>query len=413
MAGGSIGGALATLTFSSSDNLAAATNVENTILAGINSGALTPVLYSGAANVVPSPVAGNGVAVFNTPTPQPVFVTAGNPYVIVNASGPVSIQGGAPGVTVLAGAGTPGAPLNLSFTNITPSGTALDNIVVTGGNNFIQTAPSGPGNYNVSTGSGNDTVNILSGNSTVNADTGFNQINLGTSDSLVNSVGFDAINGVASGGGTDTVNVTTGTTSVTSGSSNFIVNDTSPNPLLVNLGTGADLVNVANAGPATIQGAVTTTLAAGVGAVAGAEFATGDFVLLSGGSTSTVAAGIANDTVQALSGNNLIAAGTGNDTLLAGLGADTLIGGIGPNSNTALVSGTGLGTTFAFTPAQSGGSDTILGLKSTDLLTFSGYGPDPVGTATSVGTSTILTLSDGTKVTITGATPTVHQFATG
>ena len=413
MAGGSVGGGVATVSFSSSENLAAAARAANTVLAGIASGAFTPVFYPGTGTVVPSPAAGNGVAVFNTPTPQPVFVTAGNPYIIVNASGAVSIQGGAAGGTVLAGAGVPGAPLNLSYTNITPSGSATDTIVVTDGNNLIQTATAGAGNYNVSTGSGNDTISILAGNSTISAGTGGNQVNLGSGFNLITSTGFDTVVGAQSGGGTDTVNVTTGSTSIAGGSSsNFLINDVSAGPVVASLGTGAVQLTLANAGLAAIQGVGTTALTSGNAAVAATETATGDFVLLQNGA-STVVAATANDTVQALSGNNLVLAGIGNDTLLAGVGADTLMGGVGGASNTALVSGTGQGTTFAFSAAHSGGSDTISGFKATDVLSFTGYGANPQGTAITAGGNTILTLSDGTTLTIAGATPTAHQFIIG
>ena len=401
MAGGSIGGGVATVSFSSVENLALATNVANTILAGLQSGDFTPVFYPGAGTALGAPAAGNGVAVFNAPTAQPVVVSAGNPYVIVNANGPVSIQGGAAGGTVLAGAGLPGAPLNLSYTDITPSGLATDTIVVTDGNNLIQTAAAGGGNYVVATGSGNDTVNILAGNGTVDPGSGSNQVNLGSGANLVTSTGFDTISGAPAGGGTDTVDVTSGMASINTGSSGFLINDISANPLAVALGTGPDTMSLSGSAAATLTGPNTTTLTDGTSAVLGVHFGTGDFVILAAG-TSTTASANGNDTIQGLAGDNLIAAGTGNDTLLAGTGSDTLMGGVGSGSNTALVSGTGAGTTFAFIDGKTGGSDTISGLKSSDTITFTGYGASPLSTAIQSGSNTILTLSDGTQLTIAG-----------
>lgn len=409
MAGGSIGGGIATVTFSSSDNLTMAANAANTILAGIQSGAFTPVFYSGSGSVISAPASVSGVAVFEAPTPQPVSVAPGDPDIVVNADGPVSIRGGATGGVLLAGAGPAGAALNLSYTDITPSGSATDTIVVTDGNNLIQTMASGAGNYNIATGSGNDTINVLAGNSTVNAATGSNQINLGTGANLVNSTGLDTITGAPTGGGADTVNVTSGTTSISGKTSSFLVNDSSPNPLHVTLGTGADTVTVSGSGTATVQGLANTMLTTANATVMGTEQGSGDFFVLAGG-VSTVTAGVASDTVQALSGANMIQAGTGNDTLLAGVGADTLVGGFGGASSAALVSGSGLGTTYTFVSGQSGGADTISGFKSSDRIAFTGYGPDPQGTAITIGGSTIVTLSDGTTVTIAGATPTAGQF---
>lgn len=412
MAGGSIGGGVATLAFTSGENLAVASTIAKAIAAGVDSGALTPVFYSATGGAGPDAPRGNGVAVFNTPTTQPVRVSAANPYVIVNASGPVSIVGGAPGGALIAGAGAPGAPLNLSYTDITPSGTATATISVTDGNNLIQTRAAGTGNYDVSTGSGNDTVNILAGNSTINANGGSNQVNLGAGAHMVNSVGFDSITGAASGGGSDTVNVTLGHTSVISNSGNFLVNDFSANPLTVMLGVGADTINLSGDASALVMGPNTTTATDRNSTVLGVHFATGDFVILASG-TSTTAAADGNDTVQALSGNNLIAAGVGNDTLLAGVGQDTLMAGVGSGSNTALVSGTGLGTIFAFIDGKTGGSDTILGYKATDVVTFTGYGAAPVSNEVLSGSNTVVTLSDGTTLTISGPAAQSPQFQIG
>ena len=411
MAGGSIGGGVATVTFTSSENLAMAARAARTLLSGIQSGAFTPVSYSATGSFT-SPESGRGVAVIDRAGVQPVIVPGDYAGIVVNAAGPVSILGGGAGGTVLAGAGLPGAALNLSYTDITPSGDATTTIVVTDGNNLIQTSAAGAGSYVIAPGSGNDTINVLAGNSTVSAGTGSNRIALGSGANVVNSTGFDTITGAAVVGGTDTVNVTTGTTSIASGASSFLVNDSSSNAVQVALGTGADTVNVAGGGAATIQGGSAAAVVHGSALVAGVARTGGDFFVLGSGAASVVA-GSANDTVQALSGSNMIQAGTGNDTLLAGVGADTLVGGSGGGAAAQLVSGTGLGTTFAFTAGGSGGADTISGFKSTDRLVFSGYGADPQGTAVTVAGGTVVTLWDGTTVTIVGAAPSAHQFIVG
>jgi Ca2+-binding RTX toxin-like protein len=416
MATGTISGAGGGTTYSSTDNLSVAMTISNIINNGLGlpstaAGALTPFTYSGSGILAPEPASGSGgVFLVTTPTATTVFVDGADQYIDVTANGPVSLQGGAAGGYFLAGSGLAGAARNVTYTNITPTGTATDNIAITGGNNLIQTATFGTGNYNVATGNGNDTVNILLGNSTINAATGNNVINLGSGNNLITSVGYDTITGSSVGGGSDTVNVTSGQTSINSGTSSFLVNDSSPNPLNVTLGFGVDTVNVSGAGAATIKGIATTTQATS-GTVQGTDTSTGDSLTVSGGAA-TVTAGASNDTIKALSGNNLLLAGTGNDTLVAGAGADTLGGAIGGNASALLVSGTGSGTTFQFAFGKSGGADTITGFKSTDILSFTGYGSAPQSTAIKVGTNTILTLSDSTTITLVGVTPASTQYIT-
>ena len=64
-----------------------------------------------------------------------------------------------------------------------------------------------------------------------------------------------------------------------------------------------------------------------------------------------------------------------------------------------MVSGTGHDT-FSFT-FGSGGTDTITGFKATDTLQLTGYGISTVPTTTSGG-STIISLTDGTTITLSG-----------
>ena len=97
--------------------------------------------------------------------------------------------------------------------------------------------------------------------------------------------------------------------------------------------------------------------------------------------------------------DNTFYAGSGNDTLIAGLGNDTMIGGTG----TALMQSSTQGkTTFEF-QFGSGGQDTITGFKPTDTLQFTGYGAAPLPT-TEVGGSTVISLGDGTKITLSNVT---------
>ncbi len=406
-----------TLFYTGTDALAYAQAVANTITAGENGGTLTAVTNTatGANGSVASqpPSGASGVVAFSVPTTGAVLVPGGDQYIIDAAMGPVSLQGGAAGGALVAGQGLVGAARNLTYTNITPTGTATDYIAILGGNNLVQTSVSGGGNYTVFAGDGNDTINILTGNGTVNAGSGFNQINLGSGNSLIASEGYDTITGSSVGGGTDTVAIGSGQTSINSGTSSFLVNDSSPNPLTVTLGSGVDTINLLSGSPVTIVGVDSTLKHIGAGTITAAQVSTGDSYTVTGSGSATVTAAAGNETVNGTgsTGSNYYAAGTGNDTLIAGAGADTLQGAKGFNAAASLVSGTGA-TTFQFTNGAGGASDTISGFKSTDLLSFSGYGSSPQATAVTSGGSTIYTLTDGTTLTINGTAPTTTQIKT-
>ena len=262
-----VGGSGTTLNYTSADALAVATSLATQIANNLTGGTYTRFNYT-TGSVAPEPSSGTGgVATFNQPTPTPVFVNGADQAILIGANGPVSVQGGAQGVQFLAGSGLAGAPFNVSYTNITPSGTMTDNIAITGGNNLVQTATFGTGNYVVNTGSGNDSVSILRGNSTVNAGTGNNVVNVGSGSNYIYSEGYDSITGAVSGGGTDTVNIGSGQTSINPATSNFIINDSSSNPLTVTLGSGVTTINFSGGASGLIHGPNSSATVSGTGQV--------------------------------------------------------------------------------------------------------------------------------------------------
>ena len=415
MSGVTVGGGNGvSLNYTSTDALGVASALASQITSNLNNNTFTAFSYTGNGPVAPQPTSGTGgVAVFTQPTTAPVFVDGADQAIVVSGNGPYFIQGGAAGGSFLAGSGMAGARLNVSYTNITPTGDNLDQIAILGGNNQIQTATFGTGNYNVQTGSGNDSVSILSGNSTINAGTGNNTVNVGPGSNLVYSEGFDSITGAVTGGGSDTVNIGSGQTSINPATSNFLINDSSPNSLLVALGSATTTVVLGGEGSGVIDGPNSTSTITGAGTVVAHPTSTGDVYTVSGAANANIVAGAQNDFVDGSgsSGNEVFRAGTGNDTLIAGSGAAILSGAIGPNATAVLVSGSNLSTIFAFVDGQfSGGSDTIYGFKSSDVLSLQGYGADPQGTVKSVGGSTVVTLPDNTTITIVGATPTIGQY---
>ena len=403
------------LTFSNNDAQVLGSALAAQITAAQSAGTLTSVTYT-SGNVAPAPASGQGgVVTFSSPPltaagkPTTVTIPSADPAVVDNASGPVSLQGGAAGTSVVAGMG------GLSYTDITPSGTLVDQIAAAGGNNLIQTSVTGPGSYDIATGSGNDTINVLAGNATVSPGSGFNQVGLGAGDSLITSSGFDSITGSGAGGGSDTVNIVAGQTSITSGTSSFLANDMSAGPVRVALGSGGDTVNLAPQASGTFVGMGSSATISGLGTLVATEDSGGDSYQVTGQANATVNGGTGNDLLDGGgdSAAELFRAGTGNDTLIAGQGQATLGGAQGFAASALLQSDGSAPTTFLFVNGQSGGSDTITGFKPSDVISFVGYGNNPQGTALVSNATTIITLSDGTTLHVVGALPSASQYRDG
>jgi Ca2+-binding RTX toxin-like protein len=383
----------------------------STISKGLTGGNLTAFNYTDGT-AAPGPATGtSGVAVITAAPATPVAIPTTDSGTVIMATTPTSITGGAAGETVVAGSS------GLTYTDITPSGNAIDYIVAGDGANLITTSTSGTGNYAVNTGAGNDTI-AVNGNAVVNAGTGYNTVSVTGGSSLVYSEGYDSIFGstVAGGGGTDTVNIGSGQDTINPGTTNFFIfgTTTSTAPLLFGPGTGSDTISVGSGGGDVTAGSGGNSILFGGAGGAGSAptmlhgTANGDQIYAISGGSVTATAGAGNETITGAGGapdgfivpgsvaNNTFTAGSGNDTLIAGAGSDTLIGGTG---TAEMISGTGPDT-FEF-QFGTGGTDTITGFKATDTLQFNGYSVTTLPTTTSAG-STIITLSDGTTVTLSG-----------
>ncbi len=400
------------LSFLGNDSAPFAYNLATQIGAGLSSGALTSVAYAGG-DTAPGPATGsNGALIFSTtdaPTTS-VAIPTTDIAIVDSATGPLSITGGAAGETVIAGSG------GLNYTDITPTGAAIDYITAGDGNNVIATSTVTGGNYSINLGSGNDSI-LINGNAVVNAGTGTNTLTVGGGSSMIYSEGFDSITGSTVSGGTDTVNVGSGQTTVDPGAANFFIYGatTTTNALVFKAGSGSDTISVGSGGGNVTAGTGgNNILFAGAGGGSAPVVlhgtADGDQLFAIGSGNVTAIAGAGNETITGAggapggftvpgsTGNNTFTAGTGNDTLLAGGGQDTLNGGIG---NGLFVSGTGADT-FSFT-FGSGGQDTITGFKATDTLQLNGFNvtastlPESV-----VSGSTVLSMADGTTITLSG-----------
>ncbi len=397
------------LVFSGTDAQAAGVSVSNAISSLLSAGGATVGTYDNSSGQSFNPTSATVADFTALPTASSVVLGSNVLAVVDSTGGGLHLAGGGQGISVV-------SETDLTFTNITASGTATDSIVAGGGTNYITTSESaGLGFYNVQTGSGNDSIGIFNGNGTVNAGTGNNTIVLGGGatggSSIVFSEGYDSIvgstvpGGQLGSGGTDTVDIGSGTTTINPGSSNFVIYGNDGGPVwLQQGGSGSDTVQVGDGGGTVFGGSGgsnyliggTTTVPGATTELHGA--AAGDQLYATGSGNVLLVGGAGNETISAAGGTSPIngaalAASTGNDTLVAGTGADSLTGGDGAD-------------TFRFINGQAGGSDTITGFSGSDTVSLNGYSyasaSAVLSNAVAIGGNTILTLTDGTTVTFAG-----------
>jgi hypothetical protein len=183
-------------------------------------------------------------------------------------------------------------------------------------------------------------------------------------------------------------------------------------------------VFTAQSGDSTIS-TTTSQADSSTGAVntsAGEAFVTngGDLNLVGSGSDNQLIVGAGNETVNAAgsTGYNTFFAGSGNSSLVGGSGSDALgeadlpsaVSGFfeanlfeASGGSTTMAGGVGVND-FQFTSGYAGGSDLIQNWNGNDQLQFFGYGGNPIASQAVSGGSTLITLTDGTRITISGIT---------
>lgn len=241
--------------------------------------------------------------------------------------------------------------------------------------------------------------------------------------------------------------ITVGTFDITS-VSNVQVTATDTNSVVIanvssaptTVGAVTNLVVSSNAGSVVVQGTAAGTvtglvLPSGLGASlivgdAGTQLIDGsrstvNQTIVTGAGNDTVVSGAGNDQVT-LGDNGLANGGNGADTLIGGLGSATLGGGggadsivassgggvlIGESGDDTMVGGAGKDV-FIYT--SNGGSDVISGFDpANDTLGLANFSDisaaglslqDIISRATVSGGNTILTMPDGSTITIAGVT---------
>jgi hypothetical protein len=328
---------------------------------------------------------------------------AGNTYLANEPAYSTASPWGSLPVTTLA----PGPQrLNLTNQSHVVSGAAVKlNINDTGGTNVIH---GGTGGVNVVAAGGWDTITTHAGAADAVTLSGRNNVLVSAGNDHISAPGFY-----------EDITVTGHSTVTGSSFNTYRLNGTGENLTVSNGGfifvgsggsavatdTGGDfLLQIAAGGhlaiddlAATANGGAATT-ATVTGAIAGGLVGMyGNVTLTTGDTGARVQAGTGTLSVIGGAGADMLCAGAGTAVFVLGSGADNV--GFGTGAAT-VTGGTGVDT-YSF---QSGkhGTVTINGFKpGIDTLKFSGFGGTEVASDTMVNGNTVLTLSDGTVVTLT------------
>jgi serralysin len=356
------------------------------LLTAAQNGTLFPDLYDSNGAAIPTVPGGDTgflqIQEQSSPLTTPVTIPSGYSFTAIETYNFANItgNGGIGDVTLISSAS------GVEFNTGGGSGT----VVAGSGDNLIGTPTSGGGNYLFVGGDGNDTFTAFSGNDTISPGGGSNLVGLANGN---DSVGLSGTNDtVVASSGNDTI-TTTGYDAALifggSGQLNF-VNGSAPSTVVG--GTGSE----------TIQGGVGGGLfqggSAGDNSITGGA---GAATIFGGGSGDTLAAGGSlGDVLVAASGNETLtsADSQGLDTMYGGSGSDAMIAGLGGD----LMDGGPGAMNFEFTMGLTNASSTynVFNYHAGDTVTLSGYSGTPE--FASAGGNTVLSLSDGTKVTFVG-----------
>jgi hypothetical protein len=300
--------------------------------------------------------------------------------------------------------------------------------IQSGGAGFFANGSATQAGTNINTSPGNETVGVLTGytesiNGAAGTVSGGNAIYVagatGVTGSLFINPGvqnvtvfagagsttlFGAGDGSATNTGSDVVLAGTGYIHAGSGGNSLLISAASisggsPTTLI---GGGTGDVLYAQSANVSLKGSAGTALLAASG------------LTISGGITS-----LGSITVTSGAGTTFSVGGaSGGDTLNAG-GANAAIFGATSGGNT-IISGTGSSTVFGHSGASGGtgntyldggvGSMTIEDFKSSDLFKLTGS--QTVASATATTGGTLVTLSDGTKITVIGGVVSTTNTST-
>jgi Ca2+-binding RTX toxin-like protein len=296
-----------------------------------------------------------------------------------------------------------GGSLFVGDQNVTYLGTSASgavNIAAGNGADYFN-LPAGS-NFNIALGNGNDTV-VANGSGTITGGTGASTFTLGATGSS------DVLN---SYGAMDTITAAAGNVTVTTYGANPLVYGGTGNLSYIGEAPGNPTITGGYAGgKETLFGGAgqnLTYLDSPYGTAKGSTF------LAAGTGNETLNAGGASEGVG-------IAASSGSADLIGSTGADTFYGGAG-SATMAGHGASGVDDVYVFgnTTGHTGGNTIITDFNSSDTFLLSGYGSNAAANAfagaavSGSGSSlvSVVTLSDGTKITFAGINTTTGTWNT-
>lgn len=375
MSGSTIGGGTSTstigglpITISSTTNATAtSTSALLSAISGAVSNGSASTFTAGSGSPPPLAPGRTGVVLETIPGGGSVVLSGGYNTAVIGSTSPVAVLATNPGNTVVAGTG------GLAY-----AGSGGGSVVAGGGDNLIvnygYTTAVGangqvaaiPAPFSVTLGDGNDSIGVVGGVNTVNAGGGHNLIVTEGGLTTITSTGADTIDaGWLNAGGAVAID----------GSQNV----------------HGDTVNGGNALIGFVGGSGSNSVLAGAGSA----------TLYGGSGTNFLAGGAL--------GNNSIEGGTGRSTLIGGGSGDQLVmqgdqaqQAVAGAGNELLFGSTGSGhDIFTFQKGFTGAGVTdAIGNFNTanDTIDIKGYGAN--GYTLASGSTSTITLSDGTRITV-------------
>ncbi len=304
-----------------------------------------------------------------------ITASAGN-VTVAGSSGQLTFFGGTAASSASGGTGS-ATIFGGTGGGVYAGGGAGHNVLVSQGSAGVSTqmTGAGPGDQLFGSAAGNDVLTGGSGRDSMLGGGGFTTINGGSTASVI-----------FSGGGPTTVNGGTGgQDTIVGGSAALAVTAQNGDAVFGNAG--------ALSVTASLEGADSIVGGAGALSIAGRG---GNMLVVAGTSTSNVSTGNGASLVFAGSGNLSLVGGTGSMQVVAGSGHATIIEGAGP-------------TTLQVVNGAAGGSDVVSGFRP-GLDTVELFGYSTSGTVSTVGGSTLISLADGTRVTLLGVSNPGHSI---
>jgi Ca2+-binding RTX toxin-like protein len=316
-----------------------------------------------------------------------VQVADGGPHTVIAGTGNDTIYGGDGPTTIIGGSGD-----DQIFGGAGPT-------TIQGGSGH-ETIYGGDGRDLIVGGSGAELIVGGNGKDTIVGGTGSDTIYAGHGGDLI--TGGSGTTSIFAGDGPDTITGGSGPTTITGGSGHdFITAGSGPTMIMggdtrdtIIGGSGQDTIFAGHGGDLMIGGS-------GADLIFGGD---GRDTIFGGSGPDTIYAGSGPTIIHGGAGADLIAGGDANDTITGGSGPATIDGGAGHNLITA-----GSGGTLIQDSGVTG-QDTVVGFSQAhgDAINFAGQDAgtiaNVVATANVSGGSTVITLPDGSTMTLLGIT---------